>query len=144
MEPLTVPGTLTSLSAIRDYVVAAAEAAGLDKRVSYRLALAVDEIATNIVVHGYDEAGLNGEVNVNALIDDASLTITLEDTAGAFNPIDSPSPDGLDQPHLPARVTNHVAAIHAKRKGEPRGHIWAGSGSPSHCARTSLLRTHGE
>ena len=95
MESLTVPGTLTSLSAIRVYVTAAAAAAGLDKGASYRLALAVDEIATNIVHHGYNEAGLEGDVNVQALIDDASLTITLEDTAVAFNPIDSPSPDGL-------------------------------------------------
>ncbi|MGA9380780.1 MAG: ATP-binding protein, partial [Phormidium sp.] len=54
MEQLTVPGTLDSLSKISDYVLSAASAAGLDKKASYKLRLAVDEIATNVIVYGYE------------------------------------------------------------------------------------------
>ncbi|HXV96967.1 MAG TPA: ATP-binding protein, partial [Anaerolineae bacterium] len=64
MEALTVPGTLDSLSVIGKYVLTAAATAGLDKKVSYRLRLAVDEIATNIITHGYDEANLEGVIKI--------------------------------------------------------------------------------
>jgi anti-sigma regulatory factor (Ser/Thr protein kinase) len=58
MKPMTVPATLDSLGAIAEYVLAAAASAGLDKRASYNLRLAVDEIVTNIIVHGYADADL--------------------------------------------------------------------------------------
>ena len=57
MESLTVSGTLDSLKTIAAYVLSAAENAGLEKKPAYKLRLAVDEIATNIIVHGYEEAG---------------------------------------------------------------------------------------
>lgn len=98
MKPLTVPGRLDSLSAIGQYVNAAALAAGLDKRVSYRLRLAVDEIATNIISHGYEEAGETGDVMVQADIDQDALTITLEDTAVPFDPRHFERPDQIDKP----------------------------------------------
>lgn len=86
MQSLTVPGTLDSLSTIADFVVAAAKQAGLDKKAAYRLRLAVDEIATNIIVHGYEEANYEGEVNLLLNIDDKTLTLTLEDTGVAYDP----------------------------------------------------------
>ncbi|HEY9797793.1 MAG TPA: ATP-binding protein, partial [Leptolyngbyaceae cyanobacterium] len=60
MKNLTVAGTLDSLDAIAKYVMAVAAATGLDKKTSYNLRLAVDEIATNIIIHGYEEAGREG------------------------------------------------------------------------------------
>ena len=86
MEPLTVPGTLDALATIGKYVLTAAEAAGLDKKASYRLRLAVDEIATNIVTHGYDEANLEGVIIIRADIDETALTIFLEDTGASYVP----------------------------------------------------------
>ncbi|MBD2179764.1 ATP-binding protein [Planktothrix sp. FACHB-1355] len=86
MESLTVPGNLDSLSAIAQYVMAAADAAGLDKKASYKLRLAVDEVTTNIIIHGYEENHLQGDVYMMADLDDSSLTITVEDTATAFDP----------------------------------------------------------
>jgi anti-sigma regulatory factor (Ser/Thr protein kinase) len=86
METLVVPGTLDSLALIRAYVKAAAEEAGLDSRRAYRLQLAVDELATNTINHGYYDEGIAGEVRVCAEIDRDSLTITLEDTAAPFDP----------------------------------------------------------
>ncbi len=98
MEPLSVPGTLDSLSAVADYVKAAAAIAGLDKGTTYRLRLAVDEIVTNIVTHGYAEAGLQGTVDLRAEIDEGALTISVEDTGVAFDPRQLGAPGGLDLP----------------------------------------------
>jgi serine/threonine-protein kinase RsbW len=95
MEPLVVPGTLESLAALREYVAAAAELAGLDERLSYRLRLAVDEIATNIVVHGYEEPGIAGDIEVRAQWKDGALEIDLADWAALFDPLNRPRPDQL-------------------------------------------------
>jgi anti-sigma regulatory factor (Ser/Thr protein kinase) len=86
VEPLTVPGTLDSLAAIGQYVVAAATTAGLDKKAAYRLRLAVDEIATNVITHGYEEANRAGYLELQAVIDAAALTIILDDTGAAYAP----------------------------------------------------------
>ena len=98
MQPLQVPGNLDSLSAIGKCVNEAALQAGLDKKATYRLRLAVDEIATNIVVHGYDEAGLSGQILVLSEIDAEALTIILEDNSPAFDPRQLGRPDHIDKP----------------------------------------------
>ena len=86
MEPLVLPGDLSSLSPARDYVRAAASAVGLGEKRIYALALAVDEIVTNIVMHGYEEHGAAGDVRLSALQSPAELKIDIEDTAPAFDP----------------------------------------------------------
>ncbi len=97
MKPLTVPGTLDSLGTVADYVKMAAAEAGLDKKVSYRLRLAVDEIATNIITHGYAEAGREGHLELQADVGQEALTISIEDTGVAYEVPHEP-PDSLDSP----------------------------------------------
>jgi len=98
MKNLTVAGTLDSLDAIAKYVMAVAAATGLDKKTSYNLRLAVDEIATNIIIHGYEEAGREGVLDLQAFVDDQTLTISLKDTGVPYNPNQRLTPDDLDQP----------------------------------------------
>ena len=98
MQPLLVPGTLDSLNAIGQYVIAAANEAGLEKKVAYRLRLAVDEIATNIIIHGYEESGTTGDVLVLTDLKEDALTITLEDTSAPFDPRSKGRPDHIDKP----------------------------------------------
>jgi len=98
MDPLTVPGTLSSLEPIREYVRAAAALSGLDRRRGYRLELAVDEIATNIINYGYQRAGKTGNVEVRAEIHPDVLTVILEDTAVPFDPLRVERPDQIDLP----------------------------------------------
>jgi len=86
MEVLILPGKLDSLGEIRKYVKSAATEAGLEKKVSYKLCLAVDEIATNIITHGYNENGLEGNISVKTEIDEKSLTVYIEDTAKPYDP----------------------------------------------------------
>ena len=131
MDRVTVPGTLDSLDAIGQYVLRAASDAGLDKKASYRLRLAVDEIATNIIAHGYVEAGLQGPIDIWAELDDAALRVCLEDEAIPFDPHEAPPPDGLDRP-LEEReigglgvflVLKGVDALRYERAGERNRNI---------------------
>lgn len=98
MEPLVVPGTLESLGAIRDLVRTAAGAAGLDTPAAYRLTLAVDEIASNIVMHGYEEAGRSGDIRVWSETDEGALRIVLEDTGATYDVSSYGDPKNLDRP----------------------------------------------
>ena len=97
MQEKRFPATLDSLALVRAYVSEAARAAGLDSGRTYKLCLAVDEIATNIVVHGYEEVGLEGDIIVDALQDNVQLIIRLLDRGRAYDPDQVPQPD-LENP----------------------------------------------
>ena len=96
MNSLTVPGTLQSVRTIGRYVLTAAEEAGLEDQAAYRLRQAVDEIATNAVIHGYQAAGIEGELAVSAHHDQYKLTIILIDSCAEFDPLDVPPPADLE------------------------------------------------
>ncbi|BFM38843.1 ATP-binding protein [Synechocystis sp. LKSZ1] len=96
MERLTVPGTLTSLREIANYVMTAASQAGLDKKAAYKLRLAVDEVATNIILHGYQEAGLEGDLSIEAGLDPKKLTLVIEDQALPYDPTQHQLPSEQD------------------------------------------------
>jgi anti-sigma regulatory factor (Ser/Thr protein kinase) len=81
------------LGAIAEYVLAAAASAGLDRRASYHLRLAVDEIVTNIIVHGYGDAELSGTLELRAALDDSALTVSIEDSGVPYDPRQTPAPD---------------------------------------------------
>jgi serine phosphatase RsbU (regulator of sigma subunit)/anti-sigma regulatory factor (Ser/Thr protein kinase) len=93
MDSVTLPGTLDALSPIRDYVKAAANTAGLDHTATYNLLLAVDEIATNVVLHGYEEAGLEGDISIAAKDEDGRLLIELRDHGKSYDPNLHKEPD---------------------------------------------------
>jgi len=100
MEAKTFAGTLDSLGPIRDYVTAAAKTAGLDKKRTYDLCLAVDEIATNIILHGYEDSGRSGVIDVRAEMEGQKLTVTLEDDGEPFDPLQGklPKEEDLNRP----------------------------------------------
>ncbi|MFZ2358665.1 MAG: anti-sigma regulatory factor [Anaerolineae bacterium] len=98
METFVVPGTVESLGPIREFVRSKAAEAGLDKKRAYRLQLAVDEIASNIALHGYQEQGLAGDIAVQAEIGSDGLTITLVDSAVPYDPYSRVLPSDLDAP----------------------------------------------
>jgi anti-sigma regulatory factor (Ser/Thr protein kinase) len=93
-----VAGTIASLEAIAEYVMAAASTAGLDKKTSYKLRLAVEEIATNIIIYGYERGGREGVLAIHAELDEQSLAISIEDTGVPYDPTQEPVPDDLDKP----------------------------------------------
>jgi anti-sigma regulatory factor (Ser/Thr protein kinase) len=83
---LTLPGDLSSLDPIADLVIDFSQQAGLDRHAAYQLRLAVDEIATNIVIHGYQEHGLTGDIIVSAGLDDRALVVELVDASPKYDP----------------------------------------------------------
>ena len=85
MQALTVRGNLDALEPIRDYVKNVAKKAGLGESAIYKLCLAVDEIATNVVVHGYEEAGLSGDLTVRGDTDGEKLVVQLQDTGKSYD-----------------------------------------------------------
>lgn len=98
MEPLTVQGNLKSVDRLVEYVVTAAAKAGLNHKGVYCLRLAVDEIATNIITHGYQAAGLEGELTVTAVFQPHQLVIKLRDNSPPFDPRQALPPTNLKQP----------------------------------------------
>ena len=93
MQEKTFPGTLDSLAPVRAFVAEAGRAAGLDTGRIYNLCLAVDEITTNIVLHGYKEAGLKGDIAIEALQERGQLIIRLLDHGRIYDPDRVPNPD---------------------------------------------------
>src|SRR5664279_4170518 len=93
MDVVTLDGTLDALDPIREYVKEAAAAAGLDDSATYNLTLAVDEIATNVIVHGYQEAGLSGDMSIGATVLDDRLIVQLRDHGKSYDPNFHPEPD---------------------------------------------------
>ncbi|WP_373514738.1 ATP-binding protein [Persicitalea sp.] len=96
MHSKTFPGTVESIDSIRHYIADIAQSAGLDKKASYNLKLAVDEIATNIVLYGYEEPGLEGNIDVLHEQTDEALTVVFEDTSAPFDPLARELPDEED------------------------------------------------
>jgi len=96
----TLPGTLESLAGLRDCIAKQAEAAGLSRKAIYNLCLAIDEIATNVVLHGYQEAGRTGPLRVGTALDDEGFTVTLEDEGAPFDATQHaiPTAEDLAQP----------------------------------------------
>ncbi len=82
---LEVPATLAALGDIASFVLRLAGRAGLDKGATYRIRLAVDELATNIVMHGYRGGG--GRITVRGRSGPGRLQIVLTDSAPAFDPV---------------------------------------------------------
>lgn len=98
LEPLSVPGELDAVTQLMDYVAWSAAAAGLDEQSTYKLCLAVDEIATNIVTYSYARAGRTGNLSITAETDTVTLRVRLTDQGSPFDPRRAPPPQGLDRP----------------------------------------------
>lgn len=98
MNSLTVSGKLESLTEIAQYIIAVATDAKLERKAAYGLRLAVDEIATNIILHGYEESGKEGNLEVQIELNSDNLTVLIEDTAVLYNPTMQAIPDDLAKP----------------------------------------------
>ncbi|HBX53656.1 MAG: hypothetical protein A2275_10775 [Bacteroidetes bacterium RIFOXYA12_FULL_35_11] len=101
IEKKSFDAIIDSLSPIRDFLSEKGNSFGFDKKKIYKLCLAVDEVATNIIRHGYEENGKTGGlVDVITSFYDNKLTVILEDDAIAYNPLEHalPSEEDLKKP----------------------------------------------
>jgi anti-anti-sigma factor len=90
---LIVPSSLDSLSKISDFVVSSARATGLDDHSVWEVQLAVDEAATNIIVHAYGDHGLEGPITVQTELSEDEFIVCLNDRGAPFDPDAVPRPD---------------------------------------------------
>ena len=89
---------LTNLEDIRSFVYQAAKYLHVPEMFAGDVVQAVDEAATNIILHGYD--GQEGMVEVEVERQGEALVVRLRDQAPQFDPTTISSPDlslGLDQ-----------------------------------------------
>lgn len=86
IEKLTVSATLDSLRTIAEYVAKVANLANLEKKAMYKLRLAIDELATNIINYGYSEENLTGDILLESEISDEMIVIKIRDYGIAFDP----------------------------------------------------------
>ena len=91
-----LPATVNVLGDVRQFIKDAASQAGLDRKSTYNLQLALDEIVTNVILYGYEASGLTGNVVLKSDITEKSLVITLEDTGIAYDPRTREMPDEDD------------------------------------------------
>ncbi len=89
---LIVRASLESLAEISDFVVRSARAAGLDDKGTWEVQLAVDEAATNIILHAYRD-GEEGPITVHAEVKGGEFVVCLHDHGVPFNPASVPDPD---------------------------------------------------
>lgn len=83
-------GSMADLPALAAFVDTAADALGADDDARFALRLAVEEVFTNILEHGY--AG-DGPVVVELDGGPRCIRVRLRDQAPAFDPADAPAPD---------------------------------------------------
>ncbi|MFC9296546.1 ATP-binding protein [Streptomyces sp. NPDC057011] len=99
---LEVPATVGALGEIAAFVQRLAGRAGLDKGSAYRIRLAVDELATNVVMHGY--RGGDGRITVRGRSGPGGVQITLMDTAPPFDPVEGRLPPAPGVPPQDRRI----------------------------------------
>jgi serine/threonine-protein kinase RsbW len=88
---MRVPSDLARLASVRELVRSAAGEAGAGEACTADLVQAVDEAATNAIIHGH--AGQAGWVKVAVSTDEDRFVVTIEDDAPAFDPTTVPAPD---------------------------------------------------
>jgi len=88
---LRVAADVAQLATIRAFVEQQAHALGVDASEIYDLILAVNEVATNIVVHGYRNQP--GVIEIDLRRQGEAIEIRLRDQAPLFDPTGVPVPD---------------------------------------------------
>ncbi len=96
METRSLPAVLESLAEIRRFVKEAAGRARIADSRTYQLQLAVDEIATNVILYGYKDAGEGAVISISSEANGDALVITLKDQSPPFDPRAMQIPEAQD------------------------------------------------
>lgn len=89
---LSIVAELKHLAQIRQFVQQQAKALGADPDTIFSMIMAVNEMATNIIIHGYK--GQPGPIDIKVgLAGDHSLVVHLCDQAAPFDPTVVPDPE---------------------------------------------------
>ncbi|MBI3749626.1 MAG: ATP-binding protein [Chloroflexi bacterium] len=111
VRSLRIPSDVGRLAEVREMIRSAATAAGAEPGYIGDLVQAVDEDATNAIVHGH--AGRPGWVVVRLAREEDRLIVTIEDDAPVFDPTGVPEPDLSEPPERrrPGGMGVHLARL---------------------------------
>lgn len=77
-----------SLAGISEFILSSTEGSALGRREQFRLMMAVDEAATNIVNY----SGSDG-IDIRCEVEDDRVVVVLRDRGVAYNPLEAPAPE---------------------------------------------------
>jgi serine/threonine-protein kinase RsbW len=88
---LHVNADLENLSIITDFTTASVRELGLSEKGVFQLELAVDEVASNIILHGYTHQ--TGPIHLSIWKEKDRIIIQIKDRGEPFNPLEADKPD---------------------------------------------------
>jgi anti-sigma regulatory factor (Ser/Thr protein kinase) len=97
MTSLNIPSEIDALAQLADFTQDLAAAGELTSARAYGLRLAADELATNVIVHGYGE-GNPGVLTIDGGVDQESVWLRLIDSAPPFDPNTQSPPADVQTP----------------------------------------------
>lgn len=65
---------------------------GLPADVVFKVNLALDEVVTNVISHGYQDQN-DHQIDITLTLDGGEVVVRVEDDGRAYNPLDAPRPD---------------------------------------------------
>lgn len=83
---------LSELDALCQHLAQFCKAAGITEKEQFQINLALDELFTNIISHGFKD-DKEHRVVITADHADGEVVLTIEDDGVPFNPLDLPTPD---------------------------------------------------
>ncbi len=83
---------LADLDVLCEQVATFCENCGIAKKQKFEINLALDELFTNIINHGFDDEAEH-QIHVTCARNDEIVKITIRDDGLPFNPLQAPQPD---------------------------------------------------
>ena len=87
-----IPGSFNAIHPLGEAISEWAGARSVPPKVANSVVLMLDELITNVVMHGFGDSG-EGSIDVTVAIDGGFLVATVRDSAPAFDPFSIPEPD---------------------------------------------------
>ncbi|MFZ6734088.1 ATP-binding protein [Undibacterium sp. Ji42W] len=87
-----IPGLIAEIEALTEALRGWAERHGIPPRTANSIVLMLDELLTNVVIHGYGDDA-SGEIEVTVLTIENCVEVIIRDSAHAFDPFAIAEPD---------------------------------------------------
>lgn len=88
---LTIPSDINEIPRVSELIESVMQSHNFPDEDILDTQLAIEEVVTNVIMHGYGDAG--GEILISLKADDTSVVIRVEDSAEPFDPLTLPEPD---------------------------------------------------
>lgn len=92
-ETITIHAQFEEIPHASKFVALVARKTGLDEKAIHHCQLAVDEVCTNIVEHGYAGGSVDNVIEVSCVYQPGRFKIIIFDDSPLYNPLERASPD---------------------------------------------------